>query len=85
MKEYHGRWYETFEDWHPVVIRNTGDFMQDHILRGAWLSKHCPDADGDYDAWVYDHDSVQDPKHRSIYFFRDSRVAMLFALTFLGA
>lgn len=80
MKEYDGRWYETGKDWHPVLIRNTGDFMQDHILRGAWLSEHCPDADSDYDAWAYDEDDLQDPRHRTIYFFRDKRVAVMFAL-----
>jgi hypothetical protein len=80
MKEHNGRYYETFNDWHPVVIRNTGDFMQDHILRGAWLSEYCPDADADYDAWVYESDQFQDPRHRSIYFFRDQQVAVMFAL-----
>jgi hypothetical protein len=80
MKEHCGHWYETFDDWHPVIIRNKGDFMEDHILRSAWLSQHCPDADSDYDAWVYASDQYTDPRHRSIYFFRDSKVATLFAL-----
>lgn len=80
MKEYNGHWYETFEDWHPVIIRNKGDFMEDHIRRGIWLSEHCPEGSGDYDAWAYDNGSVQDPGHRTIYFFRDETVAMLFAL-----
>ena len=80
MKEHNGHWYETFDNWHPVVIRNKGNFMQDHILRGAWLSEHCPDASGDYDAWAYPDDDFQDPKHRSIYFFREERVALMFAL-----
>jgi hypothetical protein len=80
MKLHLGHHYETVEDWHPVIIKNKGNFMEDHILRGAWLSQHCPDGNGDYDAWAYDNDSVQDPKHRSIYFFRDPKVATLFAL-----
>lgn len=80
MKKHNGHLYETMEDWHPVVIRNKGNFMQDHILRGAWLSEHCPDADGDYDAWAYPDDDFQDPEHRSIYFFREERVALMFAL-----
>jgi hypothetical protein len=80
MKEHGGHLYETFEDWHPVIIRNTGNFMEDHILRSTWLSQYCPDAGEDYDAWVYNFDNIQDPKHRSIYFFRDSKVATLFAL-----
>jgi hypothetical protein len=80
MKEHNGHWYETFDDWHPVIIRNKGNFMEDQILRGAWLSQHCPDAGGDYDAWACPDESVQDPKHRSIYFFRDPKVATLFAL-----
>jgi hypothetical protein len=80
MKNFQGHLYETYEDWHPVIIRNRGDFMEDHIYRSAWLSQHCPDAGEDYDAWAYDKDSVQDPKHRTIYFFRDPKVATLFAL-----
>jgi hypothetical protein len=80
MKEHNGHWYETVDNWHPVIIRNTGDFLQDHILRSVWLSEHCPDADGDYDAWVYAKDQFNDPKHRTIYFFREERVALMFAL-----
>lgn len=80
MKEFDGRWYETFDDWHPVVIKNKGDIMQDIVLRSAWLNEFCPDADADYDAWAYPGDSVQDSKHRAIYFFRDPEVAVLFAL-----
>jgi hypothetical protein len=80
MKEYEGHLYETVKSWHPVVIRNTGDFMQDHILRGAWLSEHCPGADKDYDAWVYANDRFKEADHRTIYFFRDREVAVMFAL-----
>lgn len=80
MKKYNGHLYETCEDWHPVVIRQKGDMLNDIILRPAWLSKHCPDADEDYDAWVYEDDSLMDPTHRSIYFFRDKTVAIMFAL-----
>jgi hypothetical protein len=80
MKKYNGHIYETMEDWHPVVIRNKGNMMDDIILRPAWLSEHCPDAYMDYDAWVYGNDSLMDSNHRSIYFFRDKDVAIMFAL-----
>lgn len=80
MKLYNGHLYETKKDWYPVIIKNTGNFMQDHILRGAWLSEHCPDGSADYDAWAYDNDSLEDPTHRTIYFFRDPKVAMWFTL-----
>lgn len=80
MKEFDGHIYETVEDWHPVIIRNKGTITDDIILRPSWLSKHCPDADMDYDAWVYGNDSLMDPQHRTIYFFRDETVAIMFAL-----
>lgn len=78
MKTYDGHLYETCKDWHPVVIRNTGDFWQDHIVRGRWLSENCPE--GSYDAWCYPDDDLTDPNHRTIYFFRDTEVAVMFAL-----
>ena len=80
MKVYEGHTYETVADWHPVIIRNKGNMMDDIILRPAWLSEHCPDAHMDYDAWVYGNDSLMDGNHRSIYFFRDEIVAIMFAL-----
>lgn len=80
MKKYNGHLYETCEDWHPVVIRNTGDFLQDHIFRGKWLSENCPDGSYDYDAWCYPDDNLTDPDHHTIYFFRDREVAVMFAL-----
>jgi hypothetical protein len=80
MKVYEAHTYETVADWHPVVIRNKGNMMDDIILRPAWLSEHCPDAHMDYDAWVYGNDSLMDGNHRSIYFFRDEIVAIMFAL-----
>ena len=79
-KEFHGQLYETVEDWHPVIIRKKNNFVDDIIRRPAWLSEHCPDADGDYDAWVYGDDNLIDPNHRTVYFFRDENVAILFAL-----
>lgn len=80
MKEYHGHLYETREEWHPVIVRNKGDIIQDIVLRSAWLNEFCPDCENDYDAWAYPGESVQDPKHRAIYFFRDAQVAVMFAL-----
>lgn len=80
MKKFDGHIYETVEDWHPVVIRNKGNMMDDIILRPAWLSENCPDGPTDYDAWVYADDDLMDPLHRTIYFFRDETVALLFAL-----
>jgi hypothetical protein len=81
MKEFQGHLYETCEDWHPVTVKNSGDFVKDHIFRGSWLSQHCPEASIDYDAWCHPEDDLRDPNHRSVYFFRDERVALLFALT----
>lgn len=83
MKEFNGHLYETVEDWHPVVIRNKGTVMDDIILRPAWLSEHCPDGEMDYDAWVYGDDSLMDQTHRSVYFFRDKDVAIMFALRWI--
>jgi hypothetical protein len=82
-KEFNGHLYETVEDWHPIIIRNKSNFMDDIILRPAWLSKHCPDGPYDYDAWVYGDDNLMDSNHRTIYFFRDEKVAMLFALRWM--
>lgn len=79
MKKYQGHLYETCKDWHPVVIRNTGVFLQDHIIRGQWLGDNCPGT-SDYDAWCYPEDDLTDPHHRTIYFFKDRDVAFRFAL-----
>jgi hypothetical protein len=80
MKTYNGHLYETCEDWHPVVIRNTGVFWQDFIARGQWLGENCTDGSDDYDAWCYPDDELTDPYHRTIYFFRDQDVAFRFSL-----
>lgn len=80
MKNYQGHLYETHEHWHPVVIRQGADWMDNIVHRPAWLGQHCPDADGDYDAWCYPGDELSDPNHRIIYFFRDQQVALMFAL-----
>jgi hypothetical protein len=80
MKKHNGHLYETVEDWHPVVIRSPRDFMDKIVFLPSWLSEYCPNADDDYDAWVYEGDNAMDPNHRSIYFFRDENVAILFAL-----
>lgn len=80
MKTVDGHLYETVEDWHHVVIRNKGTMLDDIILRPAWLSTHCPDGHMDYDAYVYADDNLMDSDHRSIYFFRDEQVAVMFAL-----
>ena len=82
MKKFEGHLYETCKDWHPVVIRNKGTVLDDIIMRPHWLSTHCPDGPADYDAYVYGDDSLMDRNHRSVYFFRDKKVAVLFALTF---
>jgi hypothetical protein len=82
-KRFHGHLYDTVESWHPVIIRQKGNFMDDIILRPSWLSEHCPDGPDDYDAWVYGDDNLIDPDHRSIYFFRDEKIAMLFALRWM--
>jgi hypothetical protein len=80
MKRYKGHIYETVEDWHPVVIKSPTDFYDKIVYLPSWLSEHCPGADDDYDAYVYADDSLMDANHRSIYFFRDETVAILFAL-----
>lgn len=78
MKRYQGHLYETHRDWHPVIIRQSADWMDNVIHRPAWLSTHCPNHD--YDAWCYPDDELSDPNHRTIYFFRDAETAMMFAL-----
>jgi hypothetical protein len=80
MKEFHGHLYETVATWHPVIIRQTGVWLTDFIHRSAWLSEHCPDGPDDYDAYAYHEDNFNDNNHRSVYFFRDEHVALLFAL-----
>jgi hypothetical protein len=80
MKEFHGQLYETMASWYPVIINQTGVFLTDFIHRSAWLDKHCPNGPDDYDAYVYHDDNLTDPNHRSVYFFRDKHVALLFAL-----
>ena len=80
MKEYQGHLYETPEDWHPVVISEPVDFFDKIVYLPSWLQKYCPEAWEDYDAWVYHEDNLLDAGHRSIYFFRDHEVAVLFAL-----
>ena len=80
MKRYKGHLYETVEDWHTVVIQSPKDFYDKIVHLPAWLSEYCPGADDDYDAYVYADDSMMDINHRSIYFFRDETVDILFAL-----
>jgi hypothetical protein len=80
MKTYDGHIYQTSKDWYPVVIRNKGTLMDDVILRPAWLSEYCPGAWDDYDAYCHPDDSVMDGNHRSVYFFRDKKTAIVFAL-----
>jgi len=81
MKKYLGHLWETMEDWHPVVIRCRGNFMDDNILRPSWLNEYCPDGSSDYDAWCHPDDQLTDATHRTVYFFRDLEVATVFALT----
>lgn len=78
MKTYDGHLYETVEDWHPVVIRQPIDVREKIIRLPAWLSQYCPD--NDYDAWCMPGERLEDPGHRTLYFFRDEKVATLFAL-----
>ena len=80
MKEFEGHFYETVESWHPVVIRKKKDWMDNIVFLPSWLNEYCPDADMDYDAWVYADDNLMDDNHRTIYFFRDEQVALLFTL-----
>ena len=80
MKRVDGHLYETVATWHPVIIRQKGDWFNDVVHRPTWLNKHCPDGHMDYDAYVYHDDTLMDPDHRTIYFFRDEHVAVLFAL-----
>lgn len=78
--EYEGHLYETVDGWHPVVISQSSDWFDNIARRPAWLSEHCPNAGMDYDAWVYADDNLMDDNHRTIYFFRDHKVAVMFAL-----
>jgi hypothetical protein len=80
MKKYLGHDWETHESWHPVVIRRKGNLLDDVIFLSSWLNEYCPNADEDYDAWAHPDDEFSDSRHRSVYFFRDPEVAMLFAL-----
>jgi len=80
MMKYQGHYYETVDGWYPVVIQSPTSFMDKIVLLPSWLSEHCPDADTDYDAWVYADDNLMDDNHRSIYFFREHKVAVMFAL-----
>ena len=79
-KEYQGHLYETVEDWHPVVVKRTIPWTEEIIYKSGWLSEHCPDGPEDYDAYVHHDDQLIDPDHRTVYFFRDPQVAVMFAL-----
>jgi hypothetical protein len=79
-KEYLGHLYETHPDWHTVVARKCADWMDEIIMKSRWLNEYCPDADLDYDAYVHHDDQLIDHDHRTVYFFRDPQVAVLFAL-----
>ena len=80
MKVHDGHMYETVDGWHPVVVQYPTEFMDKIVHLPSWLSQHCPDGETDYDAWVYADDNLMDANHRTIYFFRDEHVAILFAL-----
>lgn len=81
MKKFEGHLYETHPDWHTVVVRRSSDWRREIIHKSAWLGEHCPGADQDYDAYCHHDDTLQQDNHRTVYFFRDKEVAMLFALT----
>jgi hypothetical protein len=80
MKIYDGYLYETCEDWTPVVIAAPTGMHEAIIWLPNWLSEHCPNAGDDYDAWCHPEDTLMDNTHRTVYFFRDEKVAMLFVL-----
>lgn len=80
MKEFQGHLYETVADWHPVIVRISGSFIDRHVYLPNWLEEHCPDYYGDYDAWCHPDDQLTDHDHRTVYFFRDRQVAIQFAL-----
>lgn len=80
VKKYAGHLYETHQDWHPAIITKSAVWIDNIVYLPAWLSEHCPDADADYDAYVYAGDNLMDVNHRTIYFFRDPEVAVLFIL-----
>ena len=80
VKTINGHLYETVASWHPVIIQRPTDWKNKIVYLPAWLNEHCPDGDKDYDAYVYHHDRLMDDNHRSIYFFRDERIALLFTL-----
>jgi hypothetical protein len=78
MKTVDGHLYEAPADWHAVVVKNSGSFVEDHLYRYSWISKHT--GDEDHEAWCYAEDDVRDPEHRTVFFFKDRKVAALFAL-----
>ena len=80
MKEINGHLYETHKDWHPVIVRKCSDWRDELIYKSNWLSEHCPNCDQDYDAYCYHEDNLIDSDHRTVYFFRDKTVALMFAL-----
>lgn len=79
MKKYQGHLYETVADWHPVVIQAPTEFYDTIVQLPVWLREHCPNGEDDYDAWCHPDDDLT-TAHRSVYFFRDKKVAVLFAL-----
>lgn len=80
MQRVNGRIYDTHPDWVPVIVRKQSKWFDEISIKARWLSEHCPDAGDDYDAWQYDNASSVGESTHSIYFFRDPKVAALFAL-----
>ena len=75
MKTYEGHLYETVESWYPVLAGKCYRWQDEVLVKGNWLSEYCPAGENDYNAWEYH----QDPT-KTIYFFREHKVAMLFTL-----